>query len=65
MVTFKPGDRVRSITIGRRLAFEGTILGPHPNHLVAYYVRDDDGEVWCRAPHELTLVPADQPRRGD
>ena len=64
MVMYSASTRVRSLTVGRRLGFEGTILGPAPGSVHTYYVQDEAGEVWSRFPDELTLIPTDQPRRS-
>lgn len=52
---FLIGDRVHSVKIGRRDAFDGTVEGPIS---MGWAVRaDDDGRLWHRDYDDITLLP--------
>lgn len=53
MNTFLKGDKVHSIAIGRKAAFDGTVVYVSPNYI---NVRCPGGRLWCRSASELTLI---------
>lgn len=56
---FSVGDRVHSIAVGSREAFDGEIVGVwiSPKRDLYYYVRDDESADWHRSEGELTTAP--------